>query len=90
MKVLRIILVLFLILLIVIGGGGLYATYHVQKLDTSYPKLSISGVSGDIPVGSMTKEEIVSTLNENGWEKRVSTPLTVTTLGGQSFQVDPL
>ena len=90
MKVLRIILVLFLVLLIVIGGGGLYATYHVQKLDTSYPKLSISGVSGDIPVGGMTKEEIVNTLNENGWEKRVSTPLTVTTLGGQSFQVDPL
>ena len=29
-------------------------------------------------------------LNASGWDTRISTPLTVTTLAGQSFTVDPL
>lgn len=90
MKALRTILILILVLLILAVGGGLYATLHVDNLVTSFPKLSIRSISGDIPVGGMTKAEIVETLNANGWKDRISTPLTVTTLGNQSFSVDPL
>ena len=90
MKALRTILILILVLLILAVGGGLYATLHVDNLVTSFPKLSIRSISGDIPVGGMTKAEIVETLNANGWKDRISTPLTVTTLGDQSFSVDPL
>lgn len=86
MKTLKIILVILLVLLVLAGGGGAYGAYQVSQLDTNYPNLSVNG----IPVGGLTREQTVEALNNGGWEKRITTPLTVTTLGGQSFMVDPL
>ena len=86
MKTLKIILVILLVLLVLAGGGGAYGAYRVSQLDTNYPNLSVNG----IPVGGLTREQTVEALNNGGWEKRITTPLTVTTLGGQSFMVDPL
>ena len=86
MKTLRIILIIFLVLLVAVGGGGLYGAYRVSQMDTNYPNLSVNGIA----VGGLTREQTVDALNAGGWETRVSTPLTVTTLGGQSFTVDPL
>ncbi len=86
MKTLKIILVILLVLLVLAGGVGAYGAYRVSQLDTNYPNLSVNG----IPVGGLTREQTVEALNNGGWEKRITTPLTVTTLGGQSFMVDPL
>lgn len=86
MKTLRIILVILLVLLIAAAGGGLYGAYRVSQLDTNYPNLSINGIS----VGGLTKAQTVDALKAGGWETRINTPLTVTTLGGQSFSIDPL
>ena len=86
MKTLKIILVILLALLVLAAGGGAYGAYRVSQLDTNYPNLSVNG----IPVGGLTREQTVDALNAAGWETRLSTPLTVTTLGGQSFTVDPL
>ncbi len=86
MKTLKIILVILLVLLVLAGGGGAYGAYRVSQLGTNYPNLSVNG----IPVGGLTREQTVEALNNGGWEKRITTPLTVTTVGGQSFMVDPL
>ena len=86
MKTLKIILIVLLALLILAAGGGAYGAYRVSQLDTNYPNLSVNG----IPVGGLTRQQTVEALNAAGWETRLSTPLTVTTLGGQSFTVDPL
>ena len=86
MKTLKIILIVLLALLILAAGGGAYGAYRVSQLDTNYPNLSVNG----IPVGGLTREQTIDALNAAGWETRLSTPLTVTTLGGQSFTVDPL
>ena len=85
-KTLRILLVVVLVLLVAALGGGLYGAYRVSQLDTNFPKLSVNG----IPVGGLTKAQTAEALNAAGWEKRVTTPLTVTTPGGLQFQVDPL
>ena len=86
MKTLKIILIVLLALLVLAAGGGAYGAYRVSQLDTNYPNLSVNG----IPVGGLTREQTIDALNAAGWETRLSTPLTVTTLGGQSFTVDPL
>ena len=86
MRTLKIILIVLLVLLVAAAGGGLYGAYRVSQLDTNYPNLSING----IPVGCLTKAQTVDALKAGGWETRITTPLTVTTLGGQSFTVDPL
>ena len=86
MKTVKNILIVLLALLVLAAGGGAYGAYRVSQLDTNYPNLSVNG----IPVGGLTREQTVDALNAAGWETRLSTPLTVTTLGGQSFTVDPL
>ena len=86
MKTLKIILIVLLALLVAAAGGGLYGAYRVSQLDTNYPNLSVNGT----PVGGLTREQTIDALKAAGWETRLSTPLTVTTLGGQSFTVDPL
>ena len=86
MKKFLIILSVLLILLIFAAAGGLYGAYRVSHLDTNYPKLTLDGLE----VGGLTKTETVDLLNASGWDARTATPLTVTTLAGQSFTVDPL
>ena len=79
-------LAILLILLIVVLGGGIFAAFRVAQLDTNYPNLSVSGIE----VGGLTKEQTAKALDAAGWDDRISTPLTVTTLGGLSFTVDPM
>ena len=86
MKKFMVFVTILLILTILILGGTLFGIFAVSQLDTNYPNLSVGG----IPVGKLTKEETVATLNANGWQDRISNPLTVTTIGGQSFTVDPV
>ena len=86
MKKFLVFLIVLLILVVAAAGGGLYGAYRVSQLDVNYPNLSVNGTE----VGGLTKGQTVEALNAGGWETRISAPLTVTTLGGQSFTVDPL
>ena len=86
MKKFLTVLLVLLIVLVLVAGGGIYGAYRVSQLDVNYPNLSINGIQ----VGGLTKAQTVEALNADGWEAHVSTPLTVTTLAGQSFEVDPL
>ena len=86
MKVLRVILIIILVVLIAGLAGGIYGIVHTTGLDTTYPNLILNGVE----VGGLTEAQVAEKLNASGWQERVATPLTVTTVGGQSFEVDPL
>ena len=81
MKKFLIVLSVLLILLILIAAGGLFGAFRVSQLDTNYPNLTLNGLQ----LGGLTKAETVAALNASGWDTRISTPLTVTTLAGQSF-----
>ena len=80
------VLSILLILLILVAAGSLFGAFRVSQLDTNYPNLTLNGIE----VGGLTKAETVDALNASGWDQRISTPLTVTTLAGQSFTVDPV
>ena len=86
MKIFRVILIVILVLVIAGLAGGIYGMVHISGLDTTYPNLILNGVE----VGGLTEAQVAEKLSTSGWQERVSTPLTVTTVGGQSFEVDPL
>ena len=77
---------LILVLLLVIIGGGVFAGYEITQSSTNLPNIYV----GSIAVGKLDAAQTRETLDRQGWETRVSTPLKVTTLGGQSFEVDPV
>lgn len=70
----------------ILAAGIYFAAGAVESGNKSMPNLFV----GNIPVGNMTREDIVRTLNDNGWSARAATPLTVSTYGGISFSVDPV
>lgn len=79
-------LIILLVLLLLIGGAGVYGMIWVSKLDTNFPGVSIDGMD----VSGLTEEETVKRLNDGGWQEKIKTPLTVTTIGGQTFELDPM
>lgn len=79
-------LIILLVLVILIVGAGVYGCIQVSKLETNFPGVTIDGVD----VSGLTEEQTVRLLNDNGWKEKISTPLTVTTIGGHTFQLDPL
>lgn len=80
------VLILLLVIVILAAGAGLFLGYKISTGDTIVSNVYV----GDISVGKMTREQAVSVLAANGWKDRAETPLTVTTVGGQSFEVDPV
>ena len=84
MKKFMAVLAILLILMILVMAGTLFGVFYVSRLDTNFPNLSIGGIA----VGTLTQDETVKALESAGWEERMTVPLTVTTLGGQSFAVD--
>lgn len=77
---------LILVLLLVIVGGGVFAGYEITQSSANLPNVYV----GSIAVGKLDAAQTRDALTNQGWETRVSTPLKVTTLGGQSFEVDPV
>ena len=77
---------LILVMLLAIIGGGFFAGYEITQSSANLPNVYV----GSIAVGKLNAEQTRDALNNQGWETRVSTPLKVTTLGGQSFEVDPV
>ncbi len=85
MKTFRIILTVLLAVLILGLGAVLYSAFRVAAMDSIYPNLVISGIE----VGGLTREQAAQRLSDQGWEDYLSKPLSVATLAGQSFLVDP-
>ena len=75
-----------IVVIIAIISGGVFAGYKITKSEKNLPNVYV----GDIDVGKMTAAQTAETLEQQGWEKRAATPLKVTTIGGQSFEVDPV
>ena len=78
------VLLIFLLLLVLVAGAGLFAGYKISNSDTNLKNVFI----GEIDVSGLTREQTTELLNSNGWRERAETPLTVTTLGGNSFDID--
>ena len=79
-------LIVVLVILLGIVGGAVYAGYSISNSETILPNVYV----GDISIGKMTPAQAKESLDAKGWKDRASTPLTVNTIGGQSFEVDPV
>ena len=77
---------LILVPLLAIIGGGVFAGYEITQSSANLPNVYV----GSIAVGKLDAAQTRDALTNQGWETRVSTPLKVTMLGGQSFEVDPV
>ncbi len=85
-KKLIIVLIVLLVLLLGLIGGGIYAGYRISNSPLNLPNVYV----GDIAVGKLDAKQTTEALNNKGWKARATTPLSVTTIGGQSFTVDPV
>ena len=79
-------LIIIAVLLLAIIGGIIFAAYKVSNSPYNLPKVYV----GDVFVGKMDAEQAKAALDGQGWKSRATTPLTVSTIGGQSFKVDPV
>ena len=79
-------LIIIFVVLFSIIGGGLFAAYRITNSEFNLPKVYV----GDIHVGKMNSAQTAEDLNAKGWKDRVETPFTVSSIGGQSFEVDPV
>ena len=79
-------LVYLLAFAVILGGAGLFLGYYVTNSNTNLRNVYV----GDINVGGLTRDETEAVLVERGWQKRAETPLTVSTLRGETFTVDPV
>lgn len=79
-------LIVFAVLFLVIIGGSIFAAYKVSNSPYNLPNVYV----GDICVGKLDKEQTRQALKDLGWSERASKPLVVTTVGNQTFEVDPV
>ena len=86
MKKFLIALIIISVVLALLAGGALYAGYRLTNSLTVYPNVFV----GDIHLGRLTQEQAKATLEEQGWLERSTTPLTVSTIGAQSYEIDPV
>ena len=86
MKKIVTVLLVLIILLVILGGVALCLGYSVTNSSTNIRYVYV----GDINVSGLTPDETEALLTERGWRERAETPLTVNTLRGVSFEVDPI
>lgn len=86
MKKVVTVLLVCIVFLVILGGCALYLGYSITNGTTNIYHVFI----GDIDVGGLTRDETEAALVEQGWKTWAETPLTVTTLRGEQFEVDPV
>lgn len=86
MKKLITVVLIIVILLVLASVGLLYLGYSITNGDTNLNNVYVA----DIPVEKMTRQQSREVLEKAGWSERVNTPLTVTTIGGVSFELEPV
>ena len=79
-------LVIVALVLLALIGGAVYAAYSITNSPKNLPKIYV----GDIFVGGMDSQQTEKSLNDSGWKNRCDTALTVTSIAGQSFEIDPV
>ena len=78
------VLLIIVLVLVLAAGAGLFAGYKIYNSDTNLKNVYL----GEIDVSGLTREQTTELLKSNGWRERAETPLTVSTIGGNSFTVD--
>ena len=71
---------------VLIGVAGMFAGYYISRSSENLRTVYI----GDVDVSGKTREETEALLESRGWKTAEGTPLVVTTLRGESFEVDPI
>ena len=77
---------IIIVLLILATVGAMYFGYTVSNGDTNLNNVSLNGIE----VEKMTQAQTRQALEQAGWDEKVTSPLKVTTIGGISFEVDPV
>ena len=77
---------IIIVLLILAAVGAMYYGYTVSNGDTNLNNISLNGIE----VEKMTQAQTRQALEQAGWDEKVTSPLKVTTIGGISFEVDPV
>ncbi len=72
--------------LVLLGGAAMFLGYYITNGDTNLRTVMV----GSVNVSGLTRDETEARLVSSGWQKRTDTPLVVTTLRGESFEVDPV
>jgi len=79
-------LVFLLAFAVIIAMAGFFAGHWISNSDENLRYVYI----GDIDVSGLTRDETEQLLTSRGWKAREENTLTVTTLRGESFTVDPV
>ncbi len=79
-------LLVLLVLAVLLGGAAIFAGHAVTEGRTNIRYVYV----GETNVSGLTREETEQMLVDRGWKDRAETPLTVNTLRGISFTVDPI
>lgn len=86
MKKVTTVIFIIVALLVLAAAGAVYLGFTITNGDTNLDNVYV----GELAVEKMTRQQTRAALENAGWEEKVSTPLTVTTLGGVSFELDPV
>ena len=86
MKKVLIAFLVIIILLVLASVGAMYLGYTVTNGNTNLNNISLNGIE----VEKLTREETRDTLEKAGWNEKVAGNLKVTTIGGVSFDVNPV
>ena len=77
---------IIIVLLVLAAVGAMYFGYTVSNGDTNLNNVSLNGIE----VEKMTQAQTRQALEQAGWDEKVTSALKVTTIGGISFDVDPV
>ena len=86
MKKVLLAFLIIIVLLVLLGVGAMYLGYTITNGSTNLHNIELNG----IPVENMTQEQTRNALQKAGWQDKVAAELKVTTLGGITFNVDPV
>lgn len=86
MKKATTVILIIVVLLVLAAVGLLYLGYTITNGNTNLNNVYV----GEVPVAKLTRQQTKDALKSSGWDEKVGTPLTVTTLGGISFELDPV
>lgn len=78
--------IVFLLLIAAIVIVTVYAGIQVTNSSVIFPNV----MADTINIGKMTPDTALSVLNQNGWQEKVNTKLSITSYGDVKIEVDPL
>ena len=86
MKKVLLVFLALVIIAVLLGGVAIFAGYAITNGDTNIRYVYV----GDTNLSGLTKAQTEQLLIDKGWKEREETPLTVNTIAGESFTIDPM